>query len=86
MNGQKKDVQKAGILETKPLTRRFGNLIAVDALTISIDPGEVFGLLGPNEAGKTTAIKMPTTLLPPTSGTATVAGFDIIRQPRTCDA
>jgi len=68
------------IIETSRLTRRFGKLTAVDELTMSVEPGEVFGLLGPNGAGKTTAIKMLTTLLPPTSGSATVAGFDVGRQ------
>jgi ABC-2 type transport system ATP-binding protein len=67
------------ILETQQLTRRFGELTAVDELTISVGAGEVFGLLGPNGAGKTTAIKMLTTLLPPSSGNAVVAGFDIVR-------
>jgi ABC-2 type transport system ATP-binding protein len=67
------------ILKTQALTREFGQIIAVDAMTISVERGEVFGLLGPNGAGKTTAIKMLITLLPPTSGTAQVAGFDIIR-------
>lgn len=67
------------ILETQALTRRFGALTAVDALTGSVESGEVFGLLGPNGAGKTTVIKMLTTLLPPSSGNATVAGFDIVR-------
>ncbi len=70
------------ILETKALTRCFDGHTAVDALTIAIEAGEVFGLLGPNGAGKTTTIKMLTTLLPPTSGTASVAGFDIVRQAR----
>lgn len=70
------------ILETNSLTRNFNGHIAVDALTIAVEAGEVFGLLGPNGAGKTTTIKMLTTLLPPTSGTASVAGFDIIRQAR----
>jgi ABC-2 type transport system ATP-binding protein len=69
------------ILETDQLTRRFGSLTAVDHLTISVEAGEVFGLLGPNGAGKTTAIKMLTTLLPPSSGTATIAGYDLLRQP-----
>src|SRR5215218_9776214 len=68
------------ILETEALTRRFGGLTAVDALTVSVGRGEVFGLLGPNGAGKTTVIRMLTTLLPPTSGTARVAGFDVARQ------
>ena len=67
------------ILKTQALTRRFGQTIAVDAMTISLERGEVFGLLGPNGAGKTTAIKMLVTLLPPTSGTAQIAGFDIVR-------
>ena len=65
------------ILATDALTRRYGELTAVNALTISVEVGEVFGLLGPNGAGKTTVIKMLTTLLPPTSGNAPIAGFDI---------
>ncbi|MBI4491774.1 MAG: ATP-binding cassette domain-containing protein [Chloroflexi bacterium] len=68
------------IVETTALTRRFDAVVAVDALTMSVGTGEVFGLLGPNGAGKTTVVKMLTTLLPPTSGSATVAGFDIVRQ------
>lgn len=66
------------VLETKLLTKRFGELAAVNQLTISIEPNEVFGLVGPNGAGKTTVIKMLTTLLPPTSGNASVAGYDIV--------
>jgi ABC-2 type transport system ATP-binding protein len=69
------------ILETQELTRRFGELTAVDALSLKVERGEVFGLLGPNGAGKTTVIKMLTTLLPPTAGVARIAGFDIARQP-----
>jgi ABC-2 type transport system ATP-binding protein len=69
------------ILQTEALTRRFRKLVAVDHLTISVSQSEVFGLLGPNGAGKSTAIKMLTTLLPPTSGTATVGGFDIVKEP-----
>lgn len=68
------------VLQTTALTRRFGDLTAVDNLTISVESGEVFGLLGPNGAGKTTAIKMFTTLLRPTSGEASVAGFSITRR------
>ena len=68
------------VLETVSLTKCYGTLKAVDALSISVEAGEVFGLLGPNGAGKTTVIKMLCTLMPPTSGTARVAGFDIRKQ------
>ena len=54
----------------------------MNELSLNVQPGEVFGLLGPNGAGKTTTIKMLITLLPPTSGTATVAGHDILHDPR----
>jgi len=69
-----------GIIETSELSRRFGNLVAVDGLTLSVQTGETFGLLGPNGAGKTTVIRMLTTLLGPTSGRASVAGHDVVRQ------
>lgn len=59
------------------LTKRFGDFIAVDAITFDVQRGEVFGFLGANGAGKTTAIKMLIGLLAPTSGTASVAGFDV---------
>ncbi|HEY3417010.1 MAG TPA: ATP-binding cassette domain-containing protein, partial [Armatimonadota bacterium] len=68
------------ILETDKLTRAFGDLLAVNELSITVETGEVFGLLGPNGAGKSTVIKMLTTLLPPTAGSARVAGYDIVRQ------
>ncbi len=63
------------------LTRRFGEFTAVNAITLEVAPGEVFGLLGPNGAGKSTTIKMLTTLLQPTSGAATIAGYDVVRRP-----
>jgi ABC-2 type transport system ATP-binding protein len=66
------------ILQTKALTRCFGDLTAVDSLSIEVEVGEVFGLLGPNGAGKTTSLKMLTTLLPPTSGEAWIVGYDLI--------
>ncbi|MGD0080757.1 MAG: ATP-binding cassette domain-containing protein [Methanoregula sp.] len=69
------------IIETKNLTKTYGNLTAVDHLDLKIGKGEVFGLLGPNGAGKSTTLMMLTTLIPPTSGTALVNGFDILRQP-----
>ncbi len=78
---RERDTDGKWILTTDALTRRYGELTAVDSLTISLQPGEIFGLLGPNGAGKTTVIKMLTTLLPPTSGTAQIAGFDITRDP-----
>jgi ABC-2 type transport system ATP-binding protein len=65
------------ILETNELTRRFGDFTAVDRLTLAVEAGETFGLLGANGAGKTVTLKMLTTLLPPTSGDARVNGFDI---------
>jgi ABC-2 type transport system ATP-binding protein len=68
-------------IETMKLSRRFGDLIAVDGIDLRIRYGEIFGLLGPNGAGKTTVIKMLTTLLLPTAGAATVAGFDVARSP-----
>jgi ABC-2 type transport system ATP-binding protein len=68
-------------VEVENLTKRFGDFTAVDGLSFSIEHGEVFGLLGPNGAGKSTLIRMLTTLVPPTSGTAHVNGFDIVRDP-----
>jgi ABC-2 type transport system ATP-binding protein len=69
------------IIEVKDLTKRFGSLVAVDALSFSVERGEVFGLLGPNGAGKTTTLSMLSTILKITSGTAIVNGFDVARQP-----
>jgi ABC-2 type transport system ATP-binding protein len=68
-------------IDIRELTRQFDGIAAVDRMTISIRQGEMFGLIGPNGAGKSTLIKMLTTLLPPTSGSAAVVGYDIIRQP-----
>ncbi|MBE3576216.1 MAG: ATP-binding cassette domain-containing protein [Limnochordales bacterium] len=69
-------------IETFGLTRRFGSLVAVDNLTLSVRAGSIFGLLGPNGAGKSTTIKMLTTLLPPSEGSARVAGCDVVREAR----
>lgn len=69
------------MLETRSLTRDFGQMRAVDHVNIQVKAGEVFGLLGPNGAGKSTTIKMLTTLLPPSSGNAAIAGLDLIRHP-----
>ncbi len=64
-------------IDSKALTRRFGTFTAVDSITFHVERGEVFGFLGANGAGKTTAMRMLIGLLQPTSGSATVAGFDI---------
>jgi ABC-2 type transport system ATP-binding protein len=68
-------------VEVENLVKRFGDFQAVDGLNFEVAQGEVFGLLGPNGAGKSTLIRMLTTLVPPTSGTARVNGFDIVRAP-----
>jgi ABC-2 type transport system ATP-binding protein len=67
-------------VHTERLRKTFGPLVAVDSLDLDVHRGEVFGLLGPNGSGKTTTIRMLCGLLEPTSGTATVAGFDVTRE------
>ena len=67
------------LIHTHGLRRCYGDLVAVQDFSLEVKAGEIFGLLGPNGAGKTTVVKMLTTLLPPTAGTATVAGCDIVR-------
>ncbi|MGC1455661.1 MAG: ATP-binding cassette domain-containing protein [Nitrospirota bacterium] len=69
------------MIETTNLTKYFGDLGAVQSISFSVGKGEVFGLLGPNGAGKTTTLRMLTTLLSPTSGSASVAGYDIQADP-----
>ena len=67
-------------IEVERIVKRFGQFTAVNGVTFNVEQGEICGLLGPNGAGKSTLIRMLTTLLPPTSGTARVAGFDIVAQ------
>ena len=67
-------------IEVERLTKRFGDFVADDAVSFSVEKGKILGLLGPNGAGKTTLIRMLTTLLPPTSGTARVEGHDIVAE------
>ena len=70
------------MIQCESLTKRFGEFIAVDHVSFEVGNGEVFGLLGPNGAGKTTTMRLLSTLLKPTSGTATVAGHDLLREPQ----
>ncbi len=72
---------KKGLIEIIHLTKRFKNTVAVDNLSLNIYDNEIFGLLGPNGAGKTTLIYMLATIFRPTSGTARIASYDIIKQP-----
>jgi ABC-2 type transport system ATP-binding protein len=68
------------VIKTEKLTKRFGDFIAANELTFEVKAGEIFGFLGANGAGKTTAMRMLCGLLIPSSGKATVAGFDVFRQ------
>jgi ABC-2 type transport system ATP-binding protein len=70
------------MIETHQLTKHFKDVHAVDGIDLTVAPGELVALLGPNGAGKSTTLRMLTTLIPPTSGTARVAGFDVVRQQR----
>jgi ABC-2 type transport system ATP-binding protein len=67
-------------IEVEGLVREFKDVHAVDGIDLRIDPGEIYGFLGPNGAGKSTTVHMLVTLLPPTSGRATVAGYDIVKE------
>jgi ABC-2 type transport system ATP-binding protein len=71
------------IIETHDLTRRFGNITAVDHVNLTIGRGEIFGLVGPDGAGKTTTLRMLCSLLDPSGGTARVAGYDVVREPQS---
>jgi ABC-2 type transport system ATP-binding protein len=70
------------MIETRGLTKHFKDVKAVDGIDLTVAPGELVALLGPNGAGKSTTLRMLTTLIPPTEGTARVAGFDVVRQQR----
>ncbi|MBV9477176.1 MAG: ATP-binding cassette domain-containing protein, partial [Acidobacteria bacterium] len=68
------------MIDIANLTKKYGDFVAVDRLSLRANAGEIFGFLGPNGAGKSTTISMLCTLLRPTSGTARVAGFDVARE------
>jgi ABC-2 type transport system ATP-binding protein len=67
-------------IEVEGLVRRFKDLVAVAGIDLTISAGEIYGFLGPNGAGKSTTVHMLTTLLPPTAGRATVAGYDVVKE------
>jgi ABC-2 type transport system ATP-binding protein len=67
-------------IEVQQIVKKFGEFTAVNGITFDVEAGEIFGLLGPNGAGKSTLIRMLVTLLPPTSGTALVNGFNVVTQ------
>jgi ABC-2 type transport system ATP-binding protein len=71
------------VIRTEGLTKQFGDFVAVDRVTLTVPEGEVLALLGPNGAGKTTTVRMLASILKPTSGWATIAGYDIVRDART---
>jgi 6-phosphofructokinase 2 len=71
----------SAMIRIAALTKAFGPVVAADQATLEVAKGVIFGIIGPNGAGKSTLIKMLTTLLPPTSGCATVAGYDIVHEP-----
>jgi ABC-2 type transport system ATP-binding protein len=69
------------MITVKELTKKYARNLAVDHISFEVEKGEIVGFLGPNGAGKTTTMRMLTCFLPPTSGTASVAGFDVLEQP-----
>src|SRR5438128_4011406 len=73
-------MERPNTIEVEQLVREFKTgPRAVDGIDLRVEPGEIYGFLGPNGAGKSTTVLMLTTLLPPTSGTARVAGFDVVK-------
>src|SRR5262245_10942044 len=68
-------------IEVRNIVKKFGDFTAVNGVSFAVETGEIFGLLGPNGAGKSTLIRILTTLLPPTSGSASVNGFDLLTEP-----
>ena len=75
------DSSPAPAIEVANVVKRFGDVVAVDGVSLSVPPASVLGLLGPNGAGKTTIVRMLTTILKPDGGTATVLGIDVAKDP-----
>ena len=72
-------MENDAVIEVSNLTKKFGEFTAVDHISFDVKKSEIFGLLGPNGAGKTTTIRMLSTLTRPTEGTATISGYDIVK-------
>jgi len=81
LTGSPTNSQNSPVIQAKDLTRRFGDFVAVDRVSLEVRRGEIFGFLGPNGAGKSTTIRMLCGILAPTSGEAYVGGFDVRREP-----
>src|SRR5919206_1213787 len=69
------------MIKVEGLTKRYARTVAVDNISFEVEKGQIVGFLGPNGAGKTTTMRVLTCFLPPTSGTAQVAGFDVVQSP-----
>ena len=69
------------MIKVQGLTKRYARTVAVDNISFEVEKGQIVGFLGPNGAGKTTTMRVLTCFLPPTAGTATVAGFDVLENP-----
>ena len=69
------------MIQTEDLSKQFGDFLAVDGVTLDVQPGQVLALLGQNGAGKTTTVRMLTSVLSPTRGWARIAGYDVVRSP-----
>ena len=76
----------AGMVEVKNLTKYYGNFLAIEGVSFEVKKGEIVGFLGPNGAGKTTTMRIITGFLPPSSGTAAVAGYDLVDKSRQARA
>ena len=69
------------MIKVEGLTKRYARTVAVDNISFEVEKGDIVGFLGPNGAGKTTTMRVLTCFLPPTSGSASVAGFDVLEHP-----
>ena len=69
------------MIKVEGLTKRYARFVAVDNISFEVEKGQIVGFLGPNGAGKTTTMRMLTCFMPPTDGTAQVAGFDVVKSP-----